>query len=238
MDEDPFETHFPRPSAMRPLLGLTVLVIEDSRYACEAMRLLCLRSGARIRRADSLRAARRHLRVYRPSVVIIDLGLPDGSGLDLIESLAQSTPRPEVILGTSGNTGAEEMVIAAGADGFMGKPINSLALFQELLLSRLPAERQPVGPRVVPAEKINPDPIAFQDDMAHVADVLEDKSDEKTLDYIAQFIAGVARSAKDRPLEQAAMALAAKRAVGGPAALETAKLSGMVQERLSQPIAI
>ena len=49
------------PTAERPLLGLTILVVEDSRFASEAMRLLCLASGARIRRADSLRSARRHL---------------------------------------------------------------------------------------------------------------------------------------------------------------------------------
>ena len=90
------------PTAERPLLGLTVLVVEDSRFACEAMRLLCLRSGARIRRADSLKSARRHLSVYRPSIVVVDLGLPDDFGLVFSEETfgPQMAPhfngRPEV----------------------------------------------------------------------------------------------------------------------------------------------
>ena len=91
------------PTAQRPLLGLTVLVVEDSRFACEAVRMLCLRSGARIRRADTLASARKHLSIYRPTVVIVDLGLPDGSGLALIETLSQAQPRIDVILGTSGD---------------------------------------------------------------------------------------------------------------------------------------
>ena len=102
-DSDLFASAARLGSGRRPLLGLTILVVEDSRYACEAMRLLCLRSGARIRRADSLKSARKHLQVYRPSVVIIDLGLPDGSGAELIEALSTASPRVAVILGTSGD---------------------------------------------------------------------------------------------------------------------------------------
>ncbi len=237
-DSDPFAAPHRLPTPTRPLLGLTVLVVEDSLYACEAMRLLCMRSGARIRRADCLKSARRHLQVYRPSVIIVDLGLPDGSGADLIEELANTQPRVGVILGTSGNDFAENIAIAAGADGFLAKPITSLATFQETILTRLPADRQPTGPRVLHDENVRPDPIAYQDDMAHVADVLSDHSEGEILDYVAQFVGGVARSAGDRILAEAADGLAKARAAGNPVTSDAARIAGLVQERLQHRKAI
>lgn len=220
------------PTAARPLLGLTVLVVEDSRFACEAMRLLCLRSGARIRRADCLRSARRHLQVYRPSVVIVDLGLPDGSGADLIDELSHATPRVDVILGISGDEGAETRAMTAGADGFMAKPIASLSSFQETILRFLPPDRRPAGPRMLSDERITPDPISYRDDMAHVADLLSNETDPSIADYIGQFVAGVAASAGDEVLKAAADRLIAKRALGQAVTANMAEMGGLVQDRM------
>lgn len=226
------------PTANRPLLGLTILVVEDSRFASEALRLLCLRSGARIRRADCLRSARRHLKVYRPSVVIIDLGLPDGSGAELIGELDTATPRVASIIGTSGDDGSETIALTAGADGFLEKPVVNLAAFQETILSNLPADRHPSGPRVLNNENIKPDPIAYLDDMAHAADILGESIDKNTLDYLAQFVTGVARSAQDNVLAAAGAALADTCEKGVPSRSDIARVAGLVQERLAEKIAI
>ena len=234
---DPFAPTLPMPTANRPLLGLTVLVIEDSRFACEAMRLLCLRSGARIRRADSVRSAHRHLKVYRPTIAIVDIGLPDGNGLDLISELISACPRPEVVIGTSGDN-FEDEVMAAGANAFLAKPLTSLSVFQECILSCLPKDRRPNGLRALSDENVEPDPLAYQDDIAHVADVLEDNKDDRVLDYVAQFTTGVARSAHDDTLADAAQELADKRAKGQASASEMAKLAGLIQQRLTDSIAI
>lgn len=237
-EDDLFLTIKPAPTATRPLLGLTVLVIEDSRFACEALRLLCLRSGARIRRADSLRAARRHLRVYRPSVVLVDIGLPDGNGADLIAELCAIVPRPELILGMSGDPDAEAAAIDAGAAGFAHKPILSISTFQNLILSQLPSDRHPMVPRPVSDDFVEPDMIAFRDDIAHVSDVIETREDDRSLGYVAQFLGGVARSAQDDALETAAHDLACRVKAGEETSKSLAHIMALVNARLDQKIAI
>lgn len=195
-DRDPF-TMMRIPSAARPLLGITVLLVEDSRYASEAMRLLCMRSGARIRRADCLRSARRHLQVYRPSVLIVDLGLPDGSGLDLIAETHQASPRISTILGISADDHGQARCEAAGADGFLAKPLQSLAFFQQEVLRHLPVEMQRSGPQIWHEQVIHPDFIAYRDDIAHIADLLDGPTDDAVVSYVTQFLEGVARMAGD-----------------------------------------
>lgn len=231
-DGDPLPTWRAR-LPNRPLTGLTVLVVEDSRGASEAVRLLCLRSGARIRRADCLRTALRHLQTYRPGAVIIDMGLPDGNGADMIATLAKAQPRVPVVLGISGDPDNRDAAMAAGADGFMTKPIESLAAFQQAILSALPAELSFTGLRSLPDDVITADPEALRDDLAHVAAVLSLADDTAAIDYIARFLAGVARSAHDRMLEDAATTLARDHAEGRALASDLARISGLVQDRLA-----
>lgn len=236
-DRDPF-TMMRIPSAARPLLGITVLLVEDSRYASEAMRLLCMRSGARIRRADCLRSARRHLQVYRPSVLIVDLGLPDGSGLDLIAETHQASPRISTILGISADDDGQARCEAAGADGFLAKPLQSLAFFQQEVLRHLPAEMQRSGPQILQDQVIHPDFIAYRDDIAHIADLLDGPGDDAVVSYVTQFLEGVASMAGDNALLVATRALRAAQDQRRPLRADLAHLAGVLQSRLAERVAI
>lgn len=218
------------PTAQRPLLGLTILAVEDSRYSSEAIRLMCLRSGARIRRADCVRAARRHLAAYRPAIEILDLGLPDGSGEDLLREMAAAREPIPVLLATSGDDGAEERARAAGAQGFLAKPLKSLASFQETLLSFLPPEAQPKGPRLLADQVLTPDPMSLRDDMAHVAELIDpNRGSDIPTEYVAQFIGGIAQAAGDSRLAAAARSL--KSQAGQPT--DFSDLRQVIEDRLN-----
>lgn len=225
-------TFTPKPTAERPLMGLTVLVVEDSRYASEALRQMCLRSGARIRRADCVASARRHLNVYRPSVAIVDLGLPDGSGLDLIAGMHAAHPRVPILLGTSGaeREAAAQACLAAGADSFLPKPVASLAAFQAAILQHLPEALRPAGPRAASTSHVAADPVALREDLSHAMNLLA--MDAPPVGYLQRFLIGLARSSDDSTLEDSAQAMDD----GGPARREMQAILSRRIEAL--PVAI
>jgi DNA-binding response OmpR family regulator len=185
-----------------PLQGLTVLAVEDSRYACDALRLMCQRSGARLRRADSLAAAEAHLRCYRPDVVIVELGLPDGRGEGLIRSLARHGRM--VVLGSSGDPDGRAAALGAGAAGFLDKPVPGLAVFQASILAHLPGAE--LRPAPFPGE-VRPDPLALTDDLIQAANALEAGPSPAERAYLAGFVSGLARQTRDTALASAGQAI-------------------------------
>jgi CheY-like chemotaxis protein len=191
---------------MLPLQGLTLLAVEDSRFASDALRLMCQRSGARLRRVDTLQAAYAHLRVYRPDVMLVDLGLPDGRGDALICDLAQHRAEGPIVIGISGDAGGQAVAMLAGAHGFIEKPFPSLAAFQAAILRHLPDRAERPRPDASEAAP-QPDPLALRDDLEHAAGLLQAGPGRGQRQYLAGFVSGIARSAGDQALAAAATAL-------------------------------
>lgn len=202
----------------RCLSGIRILLVDDSRSVSEAIRIMAVRSGARIRRADCLKSAARHLTIYRPDVVIVDLGLPDGNGTDLArEILAEASSRPAVLLISA----AEEEVTSkaardVGADGYLVKPISSFSDFQRSVVSLLPEDLRPpldsigsVTPRQIGEDALTHDLLNAQD---LLKDAMANKNTEAA-EFSAHFLLGVARTIEDGELISAATSMLA--AMGG-----------------------
>jgi two-component system response regulator AtoC len=99
------------------------LIIEDEPNERIGLSALLEAQGFRTRTADSLASARRRLAETVPELVLLDLSLPDGSGLELLEEFG-GTSRPDVIVLT-GHASVESAVqaIRAGARDYLVKPI-------------------------------------------------------------------------------------------------------------------
>lgn len=185
-----------RSTATTALAGRTVMLVEDSRYAADAARLLLRALGARIRRAESLAQAHRHLALYRPDLALIDLGLPDGSGLSLITCLDMLTPRPRIVA-ISGYPEDAEQARAAGADAFLAKPFDFRSFVSHVVAG-------PDAELLRSRSAVAPDPMALRDDLTRASLLLESASSEASLRFATRFLGGVARSAGDLRLAAAA----------------------------------
>lgn len=192
-----------RPANALPFRGLTLLLVEDSRFTCDALRLIWLRAGGRLRRAETLAGARAYLARYRPDLAIVDLGLPDGRGEGLIAELA-ALGLP--VLGMSGDPDGRDAALAAGAAGFVEKPIGGIAAFQAMILGlvgRDPVALPGIGDMPLP-DNVG-DPLAFQDDLLRVSDLIDATGAEAGgADYATGFLRSLGRAAGDTDLERAA----------------------------------
>ena len=120
----------------------TVLVVEDEPLNRRLVRAVLEPSGYRIVEAPTLGDARRWLADAVPDLVLLDLRLPDGDGLDLARELRQrhETVRLPIIAATANAMpDVPASVRDAGCDALLIKPIPPSRLLEEVR-AQLPPE--------------------------------------------------------------------------------------------------
>ena len=100
------------------------LIVDDEQDAAEMMASLISAEGYSVSVAGTIAAARRLMALQQPDVVLLDLMLPDGSGMQLIDVI-KSIPNAEVVLIT-GHASVETSIQALrmGAADYLTKPVN------------------------------------------------------------------------------------------------------------------
>ena len=124
---------------------MKTLIVEDSATLCAIYAQYLDGSGLEVDSVETLSAARESLAKADVQLVLLDIELPDGNGLDLIDDLQQLSPQPAVVVMTGYGADYAEQAIARGADDFLNKPFDAARLRVTLLNA---AEKQKLSRQV------------------------------------------------------------------------------------------
>lgn len=113
----------------------TVLIVDDNETILRLYRRQLTVAGYDVESASTLAAARESAGARRFDAVLLDLNLPDGSGLDYVTELRQSNPSTAIVVITGhGDVQVAVEAMRRGADNFLTKPVDMDAL--KLFLSK------------------------------------------------------------------------------------------------------
>jgi two-component system, OmpR family, KDP operon response regulator KdpE len=103
---------------MKPL----VLMVEDDPQIRRFLRATLAAEGYRFQEALSGEEGLAHAAAYQPDLILLDLGLPDIDGLEVIRRLREWNNAPILILSARGQESDKIAALDLGADDYIGKP--------------------------------------------------------------------------------------------------------------------
>jgi two-component system KDP operon response regulator KdpE len=134
--------------------GAWLLVVEDEEPARRLLRAYLARRGYRVDEAASAREAMRAWEAHRPDLVLLDLGLPDLDGVEVIRRIRRDAVTPIIVLSARGEERDKVAGLEAGADDYLSKPFSIGELE-----ARIHAVLRRLGPDVGPDGRLRLGPI-------------------------------------------------------------------------------
>ncbi len=105
--------------------GLQVLVIDDEVQIRRFLRISLAGSGYQTHEAETGEAGLLKAAQLRPDVIILDMGLPDMDGLDVLRQMREWTHTPIIILSVRDSDQDKVSALDAGADDYLTKPFST-----------------------------------------------------------------------------------------------------------------
>ena len=100
----------------------SVLVIDDERQILRALKVILREAGYEVVEAATIKEALDRAAVRAPDAAIVDLMLPDGSGVELCRRLREWSTMPIIVLSAIGEEDEKVRALEAGADDYVVKP--------------------------------------------------------------------------------------------------------------------
>ncbi|MCT4710776.1 two-component system response regulator KdpE [Enterobacteriaceae bacterium H11S18] len=101
---------------------ITVLIVEDEKEIRRFLRTALEGESLRVYDAETLQRGLLEAATRKPDLVILDLGLPDGDGIDFIRDFRQWSQTPVIVLSARSDEADKIAALDAGADDFLSKP--------------------------------------------------------------------------------------------------------------------
>jgi two-component system KDP operon response regulator KdpE len=109
-----------------------VLVIDDEIQIRRLLRVTLEAGGFAVRDCDCGQVGLSEIAFRRPEIVVLDLGLPDVPGVEVLRRLREWTQVPVLILSVLGHEDDKVAALDAGADDYLTKPFNGRELLARL----------------------------------------------------------------------------------------------------------
>jgi DNA-binding response OmpR family regulator len=108
---------------------MKLLLVEDNIHLANDMRLFLVSNGFVVEQAATLQEGIEKINIYEYDVVIVDIGLPDGSGLDLIRRMKSNHMDTGILIVTAKNAIEDKIHgLDLGADDYITKPFHKAEL--------------------------------------------------------------------------------------------------------------
>lgn len=161
-----------------------ILIVEDDRALAEGIVLVLQQEGFSFQCCHNKKSAEKMLEKKTFDLILLDINLPDGSGLDICRELRKGEHTEPVIFLTALDTELHEVTgFQAGADDYITKPF-SLAVLRERVMAALRrGERQAAAEQASSVLKAGPFTMDFEKQSFYMGDreIQLSKTEQKLL---------------------------------------------------------